>query len=49
MIFTDKVTWFCEDCEEMVLEVDHPNTETSESEKDEVVFDPQPIADPIWR
>ncbi|CAL5185445.1 unnamed protein product [Lathyrus oleraceus] len=48
VIFTDKVTWFCEDCEEMVLEVDHPNTETSESVKDEVVFDPQPIADPIW-
>ncbi|XP_058779042.1 uncharacterized protein LOC131653031 [Vicia villosa] len=49
VVFTDKVTWFCMDCEEVVVEADHPNSETPESEKDEVVFDPQPIADPIWR
>ncbi|XP_058779038.1 uncharacterized protein LOC131653028 [Vicia villosa] len=49
VVFTDKVTWFCMDCEEVVVEADHPNSETPESEKDEVVFDPQPIADPSWR
>ncbi|CAI8593903.1 unnamed protein product [Vicia faba] len=48
VVFTDKVTWFCEDCEEMVVEANHPNSETLESEKDEVVVDPQPIADSIW-
>ncbi|KAL5080706.1 hypothetical protein RYX36_009127, partial [Vicia faba] len=48
VVFTDKVTWFCEDCEEIVVEADHPYSETPESEKDEVVFDPQPIADPVW-
>ncbi|CAK8532871.1 unnamed protein product [Lathyrus sativus] len=48
VIFTDKVTWFCEDCEKMVVQADHHNSETLESEKDEVVFDPEPIADPIW-
>ncbi|XP_058779039.1 uncharacterized protein LOC131653029 [Vicia villosa] len=46
---TDKVTWFCIDCEEVVVKADHPNSETPKSEKDDVVFDPQPIADPIWR
>ncbi|KAL5080709.1 hypothetical protein RYX36_009130 [Vicia faba] len=47
--FTDKVTWFCMDCEEVVVEAERPNSETPESKKDEVVCDPQPIADPIWR
>jgi hypothetical protein len=57
VIFTDEVIWFCNDCEEEVIDTDYPDQVTSDSEKGEVgcsdgcvtVVDPQPIADPIWR
>jgi hypothetical protein len=57
VIFTDEVIWFCNDCEEEVIDADYPNKVTSDSEKGEVdcndgcvmVVDPQPIAEPIWR
>ncbi|CAJ2666243.1 unnamed protein product [Trifolium pratense] len=58
VVFTDEVIWFCEDCEQEVVDVDYPDEDTTNSEKGEVdsiiedcvtVVDPQPIADPIWR
>ncbi|PNX73435.1 hypothetical protein L195_g029337, partial [Trifolium pratense] len=58
VVFTDEVIWFCEDCEQEVVDADYPDEDTTNSEKGEVdsiiedcvtVVDPQPIADPIWR
>ncbi|CAI8593905.1 unnamed protein product [Vicia faba] len=57
VVFTDKVIWFCEDCEEEILDTDYPDCETADSERCEVdssekcvtFVDPQPIVDPIWR
>ncbi|GAU26404.1 hypothetical protein TSUD_278490 [Trifolium subterraneum] len=57
VIFTDEVIWFCEDCEQEVVDADYPDDDATDSEKCDIdsiadcvtVIDPQPIADPIWR
>jgi hypothetical protein len=57
VVFTDDVIWFCEDCEQEVVDAEYPDEDTTDSEKGEVnyiehcvnVVDLQPIADPIWK
>ena len=60
MIFTDEVIWYCEDCEEEVIDTNHSDQDASDSSDSESEVDsseeecvadvhPQPIADPIWR
>ncbi|KAK2444304.1 RING/FYVE/PHD zinc finger superfamily protein [Trifolium repens] len=57
VVFTDDVIWFCEDCEQEVVDAEYPDEDTTDSEKGEVnsiehcvnVVDPQPIVDPIWK